>query len=191
MYALLLMALLVLTRTLFESSMPTHMLLQLPLLACAGVMFGSSLRPCADRLQDRFDPGGYALLLVALFMALFWMLPRSLDASIEYLAFDAIKLVTIPLLIGVPLALAWPRLHVIAQAFVFGKFISMLAVLGWLYLAAPVRVCNYYAADEQSMTGRLLLAIALALLLTWFFRVFTGVRPLVEMEVAPARRSYG
>lgn len=174
--ALLVLAVLALppARAVLESYMPLHMLVQLPLLAVLGFVAGQTLRPRLAGLLDRYDPHGIALLLFAVFMIAFWMLPRSLDAAIDGLVMEAFKFVSIPLLIGVPLALAWRRLPLVARAFVYGNFLSMLAVLGWLYLAAPVRLCNYYADGEQVITGKLLLLIALSGLLSWFWQALRG-----------------
>ena len=43
----------------------------------------------------------------------------------------------------------------------------MLAVLGWLYIVAPVRVCNNYLVNQQTVAGWLLVAIAGLLFLAW------------------------
>jgi len=102
-------------------------------------------------LLERFDRHGIATILAALFTLAFWMLPRSLDA-----------------------ALAWPRLPGVARGFVFGNLLSMLAVLGWLYLAAPVRVCNFYLTGDQSLTGKGLLLLAAAGGLYWLVSAFSG-----------------
>ena len=161
-------------RAMFESFMPLHMLVQLPLLAVLGVLVAQPLRARLAARLDRHDPYGIALLLIAVFMVAFWMLPRSLDAALDGLTMEAFKFVSIPLFIGIPLALAWQRLPLVARAFVYGNFLSMLAVLGWLYLAAPVRLCNYYADGEQTVTGKLLLLIALCGLLFWFWRALRG-----------------
>jgi Na+/citrate or Na+/malate symporter len=173
-------------RGLLESAMPLHMLVQLPLLALVGVLAGLRLRARLAAVLDRHDPHGIAMLLAAVFMTAFWMLPRSLDAAIETLPMEFFKFTSIPLLIGVPLALAWQRLHPVARAFVFGNFLSMLAVLGWLYLVAPVRLCNYYAVGEQALTGRLLLLIALICLLSWCWQALRGDTGNVKTR-APAK----
>ncbi len=45
-------------------------------------------------------------------------------------------------------------------------------VLGWLYVEAPVRICNAYLADEQSRTGFGLLAVSMAGSLFWLYAFF-------------------
>jgi hypothetical protein len=91
------------------------------------------------------------------------MLPRSLDAALAEPAMAVAKFISLPALLGLPLAQSWCRLHPIARGFVWAKLVSMLGVLGWLYLAAPVRLCNFYLLDEQLLLGRAMLAIGAAL----------------------------
>ena len=59
-----------------------------------------------------------------------------------------------------PLVLAWKNIGPITKAFVVTNVISMLVVLAWLYIEAPVRLCNYYLIDEQQKLGMCLLYIA-------------------------------
>ena len=41
--------------------------------------------------------------------------------------------------------------------------LPMWAVVGWAYIAAPVRVCNYYLVDQQVIAGVGLIAVSVAL----------------------------
>ena len=125
-------------------------------------------------LLERFDRHGIATILAALFTLAFWMLPRSLDAALADPFVDALKFLSVPALIGLPVALVWPRLPGVARGFVFGNLLSMLAVLGWLYLTAPVRVCNFYLIGDQSLTGKGLLLLAAAGGLYWLVSAFSG-----------------
>jgi hypothetical protein len=161
-------------RTGLESSMPGHMLVQMPLLILAGSLIGIPLRPTFASLLDRYDAYGIASILIGVFALAFWMLPRSLDAALAEPAMEAMKFLTVPGLVGVPVALAWPRLPAVARGFVFGNCLSMLAVLGWLYLAAPVRVCNFYLSSDQALTGKGLLLLAAVAGLYWLLSAFGG-----------------
>ena len=163
-------------RMALESSMPSHMLLQLPLLIFGGGLIGSSLQPGLASLHNRYDPHGIATILIAVFALAFWMLPRSLDAALADSVTEGAKFITVPGLIGIPLALAWSRLPVVARGFVVGNLISMLAVVGWLYLAAPVRVCNFYLTSDQSLTGKGLLCLSATIGLYWLVRALAGGR---------------
>lgn len=161
-------------RTGLESSMPGHMLVQLPLLILAGSLIGISMQPRFASLLHRYDRHGIAMILVGVFAFAFWMLPRSLDAALAQPAIEALKFLTVAGLVGMPVALAWPRLPAVARGFVFGNCLSMLAVLGWLYLAAPARVCNFYLTSEQALTGKGLLLLAAVAGLYWLLSAFSG-----------------
>ena len=78
------------------------------------------------------------------------MLPRALDAALTNPLTEAAKFVSLPALVGLPLALAWQRLPIIGRGFILTNVISMLAVLGWLYIAAPVRICNNYLVGSAN-----------------------------------------
>lgn len=159
-------------RHVLEGHLVTHLLVQIPMLATAGILLGHALPASSGRCGDaagswrreargpwdRWNGSGLPGLLLALFTAAFWMLPRSLDAALAEPAMAVAKFISLPVLLGLPLAQSWRRLHPIARGFVWAKLVSMLGVLGWLYLAAPVRLCNFYLLDEQLLLGRAMLA---------------------------------
>jgi hypothetical protein len=146
-----------------ESSMALHMLVQLPLLAAIGYVFGRAwLRSRADgpaghllRTFHSFNAGGVTGILAASFVMVLWMLPRLLDLARLDAAVDAAKFASIPLA-GVAVALSWPRLPAIARAVVHLEVVATLFRFGWGYLAAEERLCLAYLADDQQLTGLLL-----------------------------------
>jgi hypothetical protein len=191
-------------RHLLEGHLVTHLLVQIPMLATAGILFGRALPiPSARRGDaagswhrdacrpwDRWNTSGLPGLLLALFTVAFWMLPRSLDAALAEPAMAVAKFISLPVLLGLPLAQSWRRLHPIARGFVWAKLVSMLGVLGWLYLAAPVRLCNFYLLDEQLLLGRAMLAIGAALAAALATQAF-WVRPRGGVGANPLERGRG
>lgn len=155
-----------------ESSMLLHMLVQMPLLAASGFAAAAAL-PARDAqaLAGRVG-GALPCLLVASLASTFWMVPRALDLALFEPAAEAAKFVTLPLLVGAPLALAWPRVGLLGRGFVWTNLASMLAVLGWLYLASPVRVCNAYRVPEQQQTGEWLVFLAIVVFVGWLATLF-------------------
>lgn len=160
-----------------EAGMVSHMLVQLPLLVGIGALAVRWLPPRLHDRLDRCNAAGLPLTLLALFAAAFWMLPRSLDAALNAPPMELAKFLTLPLLVGMPLALSWRRLPLIGRGFLWSNLISMLVVLGWLYSAAPVRVCTNYLVDQQQLLGRSLLLLALGLALWLAGRVLFGGGP--------------
>ena len=173
-------------RAALEATMGRHMLVQIPLLAAAGVI---AARWLPERRKDSLLAacgGALPCVGVALFAASYWMLPRALDAALANPLAEAAKFISLPALVGLPLTLAWQRLSVIGRGFVWTNFISMLAVLGWLYIAAPVRVCNSYLVDEQGSAGWLMVKLSVLLFAGWLARLFVGGAPtLAERDCIP------
>lgn len=162
------------TRHWLEASMVRHMLVQIPLLVMLG-MIAARLLPPDRRRRLRHGCGGpLACLATATFASAYWMLPRALDAAIAEPLAELAKFVSLPLLVGLPLALAWESFGLIGRGFVWSNLISMQVFLGWLYLAAPQRVCNNYLADDQSRVGWLLIEIAAAIFACWLGALFRG-----------------
>ncbi|EME69531.1 transmembrane protein [Paramagnetospirillum caucaseum] len=160
-------------REAMESDMARHMLVQIPLLALCGWLCAPS--PATGRnLAGAWDRHGIVGILTANLVAAYWMLPRTLDNTIASAAFEAAKFISLPLLVGVPLRRCWSRLPMLGQGFVVANAVSMLGIVGWLYLAAPVRVCVYYLVDQQEVVGRALLYLAGAITLAVLVRAFVG-----------------
>lgn len=169
-------------RSALEATMTAHMLVQIPLLAALGVI---ACRLLPERLQERLLAGaGGAIPCVtaAIFASSYWMLPRALDAALTHPVAEMAKFISLPALVGLPMSLAWRRLSMIGRSFVWTNFFSMLAVLGWLYIAAPVRVCNNYLVDEQARAGWLMVKLALALFGWWLATHFVGRAPAIGQE---------
>lgn len=166
-----------LARGWLEASMSGHMLVQIPLLAAIGVAACRLLPQHRQEALLTAAGGPVACVLAALFASSYWMLPRALDGALANPLIEVAKFVSLPTLVGAPLALAWRRLAMIGRGFVWTNFISMLAVLGWLYIAAPVRVCNNYLVDEQASAGWLMVKLSLLLFAGWLGALFVGGKP--------------
>lgn len=165
-------------RTALEATMSAHMLVQIPLLAAIGFI-ASRLLP--ERCQDWLlaaAGGAIPCVLLAIFASSYWMLPRALDAALANPLTEAAKFLSLPALVGLPLALAWRQLSVIGRGVIWTNAISMLAVLGWLYIAAPVRVCNSYLVDQQASAGWLMVTFAVMLFAGWLGTLFVGGDPV-------------
>ena len=147
----------------------THLLLQLPLLALAGTLIAKALLEDRHWRQSSWMNGGLAPILIAIFTIAFWMLPRSIDDALSDPGMEIAKFVTVPLLIGAPLTIGWPKAHPLLRGFLKAEAVSMLAVMAFLYTHAPIRICNAYLVSDQERLGHgfLLAAILCAVLWTW------------------------
>ena len=49
---------------------------------------------------------------------------------------------------GAALVLSLPRTHPLFAGALKANFVSMMAILAWVYTAAPVRLCNSYLVND-------------------------------------------
>jgi hypothetical protein len=165
------------SRDALEGVMAAHMLVQIPLLALAGAMAACGV-PLAWRTRiaawNRRGVSGTALALLA---SSWWMVPRALDLALASPAMEVTKFATLPLLVGAPLALSWRPLGGVGQGFVLANVLPMWAVVGWLYAVAPVRLCNFYLADQQVAAGIGLLVASVTVGATTGFLAFRSIAP--------------
>ncbi len=160
-----------------EATLPTHLLLQLPLLAFAGWLIGCDPRVehHLGRLEwNRYGITGLAVFLLAI---LFWMIPRFLDASLVDNRMALAKYVTLPLLVGLPLRLSWHLAPFFIKGFLQVNLLSMLIFLAWLYHTAPVQLCNSYQRDDQLILSAFLIKIVFVLSLLFAFKPIFGFSP--------------
>lgn len=157
-----------------EATMTLQMLAQIPLLALAGWWLARFLpRRLTDSLAAWNRSGISGFVLVSL-TAMVWMLPRMLDAALEVPWVTAAKFISVPLLIGVPLAISWPRAGFVARGVFLLEVVATTFRLGWLYLASPVRLCSNYLLSDQQQLGKILLAIGAAITLVLAWKLLCG-----------------
>jgi len=63
----------------------------------------------------------------------------------------------------------------------------MLAVLGWLYIVAPVRICNNYLVNQQESAGWWMVDLALLLFGCWIGSLFVGGNPRLTQPIGCTR----
>ncbi len=156
-----------------ESRMSLHMLGEFPLLFMAG---WSASRLCLHRLRSRrwlrgqrlLDWHGWTGATLTSGVALVWMLPSALDATLLWPAAAAAKIGSW-WLAGWWLADSWRRMDTELMLFLVGNLAWMAATAGLLYIDAPTRLCVNYLQDDQrhAGVGLVLLALLLGALALW------------------------
>jgi len=149
-----------------EASMTAQMLVQLPLLAAVGYLLGRAIPARLGAALADWNYRGITGIVLASLAGAYWMLPRLLDASVTEPAVAALKFVSVPLLVGLPLAQSWSRSSFVVRGVFVLELLASLFRLGWLYLISPVRLCNIYLLDDQQRLGQGLIAIG-AILFLW------------------------
>lgn len=148
-----------------QASMTLQMLVQIPLLAAVGYLLRDAVPAGASAVIGRWNHLGISGLVLASLAGACWMLPRSLDAAVTEPWVEAAKFISVPLLIGLPFGLSWPRMNFIVRGVFLTEFIASFFRLGWLYMVSPVRLCNNYLLGDQQRLGSYMLSIGVALLI--------------------------
>jgi hypothetical protein len=153
-------------RTLLEARMASHMLLQFPLLMLAGACMAHAAPPACRQRLGAWNAHGIAGLTWAALVLALGMVPRLLDLALTHPPTEAAKF-TLLLLGGAALRLSWQAAGTVVQGFFLGNTLPMMAMAGWLYGDAPVRLCNAYGLDDQQTVGLALGGAAAAVAATW------------------------
>lgn len=164
-------------RRLLELSLVSHIVVQMPILVFCGWVVAQRFAPLLEPIGKNWNAGGITGLIAASYIFAFWMLPRSVDGSVQTTAYEVAKFFTLPIG-GAFLALSWPRLPALAVGVLKANVVSMLLVLAWIYSASPVRLCNSYLRSDQDILGYAIALVAVVLGATWGAGVMTGLSPL-------------
>lgn len=157
-----------------ESSMSSQMLLQFPLLVAVGLLAARALPARVIAASDAWNHLGIVGIVLLSVASAFWMVPRLIDASVTDPWIGLAKYLSLPLLVGLPLALSWPRMSFVVKGVFLLEGIATFFRLGWLYLAWPDRLCTLYLQGDQQRLGRSLLAIGTALFLATAWKLLWG-----------------
>ncbi len=158
-------------RKILEDDMALHMLLQFPLLLLAGWLMARGTAERARTMLRSWNHAGIAGLLLASMVLMFWMIPRALDMVLVDGTLELTKFLTL-VLAGAALELSWREAGMIVRGFFLGNVLPMMMVVGWLYVEAPVRICNAYLTSDQLRAGSGLLALAIAGSVAWLLAFF-------------------
>lgn len=149
---------------LIQSSMPFHMLFQIPMLILAGNLLKNKPKNVQYSLFE-----STAQWLWIYLSTTFWMLPISVDKALLYPAWDIFKLLSL-LITGAVIKVVFHSNHLLALFFI-GSMAMMLFFVGVYYQQSDTRLCNAYLIESQQMTGIGLIVIACFLLIFLFFKI--------------------
>jgi len=169
-------------RSALEADMRLHMLVQFPLLAATGALLAAGLPQRWRAALAPWNRHGVTGLLCAALVGMLWMLPKALDDAIAEPWLDAAKYVSLSLGVGFALAVSWRAAGLVGRGLFLGNMLPMLAVVGWLYLAAPMRLCNAYLPGQQESTGRLLIVASAVAVLAWLAGFFFARAPAYRIS---------
>lgn len=151
--------------------MTVHMLIQLPLLVLAGWFIGSFLTDRFPKFFSNWNENGVSGIILFVFITMYWMIPRAMDDSLSVFMVEVFKYVSLPIT-GILLKDSWPKIKGFGRTFVFLNYLSMFALMGWLYVDAPVQMCNNYLVIEQKTLGWSFVGIAAGMVLFTLVFIF-------------------
>ncbi|WP_096270285.1 hypothetical protein [Paucisalibacillus globulus] len=139
-------------RSYMESIMIIHMLIQLPLLMVVGWFLGKYIVYKAPKVFHAINENGVPGMILIVAITMYWMLPRTLDEALTLPQYEVFKFISLPL-VGLLLADSWAKIRDVGQIFIYLNYLSMFALMGWLYLDSPIQLCNNYLITQQKTLG--------------------------------------
>src|SRR5699024_12319336 len=92
------------------------------------------------------------------------MFLRAMDEALALWYIELFKFISLPLE-GLFLRDRWWKIKTIGKVFVFLNYLSMFALMGWLYVDSPIQLCNNYLEVEQKKLGGGFLFITVGIIL--------------------------
>jgi hypothetical protein len=154
-----------------EANMARHMLVEFPLLLCAGAAVGAALLPrhrARRPSYNQYGLTGFVFLMLALG---FWMIPAALDTALASPAMAAAKYASL-IVAGVVAPASFRAAPLAVQAFFVGNVSWMMATAGLLYQDADRQLCLYYLVEMQPLAGRGLVVVSIAIVVAWLGAVW-------------------
>lgn len=175
-YGLLLLIILILppVKNLLESIMIVHMHMQMPLLVVAGFLMARLFLIRFPRFFEKWNSNGVPGIILFIFITVYWMLPRTMDEALTVPSVEVFKFFSLPFLAGIPLRDSWGKLSVFGKNVIIIIFAIMYFVVGWLYIYAPVQLCNNYLLIDQITLGWGFLTTAICMGIYLFYLTFTN-----------------
>lgn len=166
-------------RSYMESIMIIHMLIQLPLLMVVGWFLGKYIVYKAPKVFHAINENGVPGIILIVAITMYWMLPRTLDEALTLPQYEVFKFISLPLA-GLLLADSWAKMKEVGQIFIYLNYLSMFALMGWLYLDSPIQICNNYLIMQQKTLGWGFIFITASMIVYVLQYVFTDHRHIEE-----------
>ncbi|MCH6265129.1 MULTISPECIES: hypothetical protein [Neobacillus] len=156
-----------------ESVMIIHMHMQMPMVVFAGFLMARLFMDRFPRFFEKWNGNGVPGILLFVIIIGFWTLPRSMDDALTEQSVEVFKFLSLSLLAGIPLRDSWKKLNSLGKNIFFIFFTILFLVVGWLYIDAPVQLCNNYLVIEQITLGWGFLTTAICIVIYLIYITFT------------------
>jgi hypothetical protein len=176
------LAVVAVARPWLEATMAGHMAIEIPVVFIIGWAAAWRSGPRLAEALAPWNAYGIPVLLYAVLVGLFWMMPVALDKAVLVPVCGFLKILSI-LVAGFLMGACWLRVSLILQSFIVLNAVSMLLTGGLLYQQAESQLCSVYISGQQSAAGEGLLVWAMALLALWLVSV--SHHPMIRSEFSP------
>lgn len=136
-----------------ESIMIMHMHMQMPLLVFSGFLMAPFFQSKLPKFFAKWNEDGIPGILLFTLVMVYWMIPRTMDDALTTTSVELFKFISLPFLVGVPLRDSWKKIGSGSKKIVFTVFTALFYVMGFLYIKAPIQLCNNYLLIDQITLG--------------------------------------
>ncbi|WP_438313052.1 hypothetical protein [Sporosarcina sp. FA9] len=163
---------------LVESIMIMHMHVQMPLLLFSGFLMARGLQLKFPGFFEKWNGNGVPGITLFIIIWVYWMIPRTMDEALTIHSVEIFKFISLPFLAGIPLRDSWKKIKTIGQNSLLIGMTVLFFALGFLYVLAPVQLCNNYLLIEQITLGWGFLTLAICFVIYLLYFAFSS--PLNE-----------
>lgn len=155
-----------------ESVMVIHMHMQMPMLVIAGLLMARYFQIRFPVFFEKWNQNGMPGILLFAIIVGYWMLPRTMDEALGNQSVEIFKFISLPFIAGIPLRDSWKKLSSTGKNGVIIGFTILFIGMGWLYIAAPVQLCNNYLVIEQLTLGWGFITTAIGMIIYLIYAFF-------------------
>ncbi|KAB2337332.1 hypothetical protein F7731_06890 [Cytobacillus depressus] len=157
---------------LMESVMIIHMHMQMPMLVIAGFLMARYFQDRFPQFFSKWNNNGVPGIFLFSIIIGYWMLPRAMDEALSNEAIEIFKFISLPFLAGISLRDSWKKLGSLGKNTVFVISTLSFIAMGWLYINAPLQLCNNYLLIEQITLGWGFLTTAACIVIYLLYNFF-------------------
>lgn len=157
-----------------ESIMIMHMHMQMPLLVLSGFLMAVYFQRNFPGIFSKWNADGVPGILLFTLIMVYWMIPRTMDDALGKTSVEIFKFISLPFLAGIPLRDSWTKLGTTSKKIVFVTFTVLFYIMGFLYIKAPIQLCNNYLLIDQITLGWGYMTMAICFSIYLVYIAFTN-----------------
>lgn len=155
-----------------ESIMIMHMHMQMPLLVISGFLMAVYFQRKFPGFFSKWNADGIPGILLFTLIMVYWMIPRTMDDALGKISVEVFKFISLPFLAGLPLRDSWIKISPMGKKAVIVMFTLLFYIMGFLYIKAPVQLCNNYLLIDQITLGWGYMTMAICFSIYLFYLAF-------------------